>query len=106
MSSNGPPATLISRTPPSQSSSVSKLFRNVTVALAEVTETGGEVKLVPPPMVVGFGANIVFGGVSGSVAEVRKMRPSSTETAVQRAGIAGAATPSKFSDATVDAGLP
>jgi hypothetical protein len=74
-----------------------KRFRKVNTAAPAGTAIVGEINSVLP-MVVGSGANVSLGAVSGVVVEVTHGTSAPLDTVVHPAGSAGATTPSKFSE--------
>jgi hypothetical protein len=92
---------LISNTPPSQPGSVSYRLRKETTAAGLVISIDGDVRSDPPPTLRGSAAKAELGAVSLLFVEVTKLTPPRTGAAVHPAGMAGAVTPSKFSEKVV-----
>src|ERR1044072_1692470 len=88
---------LISRTPPSNVSSVLKAFLKLTCAGNPLMWRLGLTSSVTPAAAV-LGAKAALGALNGFVVEVTHAGSAPEPVDVHPAGKAGAVTPSKFSD--------
>src|SRR5688500_9003870 len=95
MSSNAPPLTLISSTPPSQVDSRSNRCLKVTVEAAELTANDGEVSSLLPEASALF-TKAALGTVSAALFVVTHGNPSLAVVPTHPEGRLGTPTPSKF----------